>query len=369
MLTIKGIYSEAKVFTDNIDPETSKQILTLCNQKFTEGSQIRIMPDTHAGKGCVIGFTANITDVVIPNLIGVDIGCGMLCIELGKMDINFSELDKYIRKAIPSGRSVLSTPHYELIYTLNCYNQIDVEKHRGYFNKSVGTLGGGNHFIEVDKDDEENYYLVIHTGSRNLGKVIAEYYQSLAKETCKEDIPSGLEYLESENLEHYLLDMEFAQIYASMNRMEIARSIFWFLGDDDPDIESISFETVHNYVNTEDMIIRKGAVSAKLGEKLIIPMNMRDGALICTGKGNPDWNFSAPHGAGRILSRSQAKKTLQLQEFSHTMKGIFTTSVNLNTLDESPMAYKPMQEIIDNIGDTVTIDKIIKPVYNFKSGE
>ncbi|NMA01519.1 MAG: RtcB family protein [Clostridia bacterium] len=370
MLELRGKYNTAKVFTDNIDEETIAQIINLCNQDFSQGSQIRIMPDCHAGMGCVIGFTADLGEKIIPNIVGVDIGCGMTTIELGKINVNLKRLDKIINKNIPSGRNthagqVLKFPKIE---TLHCYREL---KNTKRMERSIGTLGGGNHFIELNKDDEDNLYLVIHSGSRNLGKQVADYYQKIAIKQCRAqglDYPRDLCFLEGTWRERYLHDMQVCQEYATINRETMANIILDHLwGASLADFEH--FQTIHNYINFKDNIVRKGSISAYKGEKVLIPINMRDGSILAIGKGNPDWNYSAPHGAGRIMSRSKAKEKITMTEYAKAMEGIYTTSVNKSTLDEAPMAYKPIEEIINNIQDTVEIVKIITPVYNFKAGE
>lgn len=391
-----------KIFTKNIEEEAINQINELLKQEAFKNSKVRIMPDVHAGKGCVIGFTGNLGDKVIPNIVGVDIGCGMLCVELGNIDLDLEKLDKIIRQYVPSGRNIhefVKMPFF--IGNLKCYKEL---KEIDWLNNSLGTLGGGNHFIEVDEDEDNNKYLIIHTGSRNLGKQVAEIYQEKAIKYCsyekemkeekqeiikeykvsgkekdiqnklieiskkyegKTKLPKDLCYLEGKLREDYLHDMEICQKFASRNRREIS-----FIIMSKMNLDCINyFETIHNYISFEDNIVRKGAISAKKGEKVLIPMNMRDGCIIGIGKGNDDWNCSAPHGAGRIMSRMQAKKAFNLDEYKESMKDIYSTSVNENTIDEAPFVYKPMQEIIDNIGDTVDIIKIIKPIYNFKANE
>ncbi|HJJ07610.1 MAG TPA: RtcB family protein [Clostridiaceae bacterium] len=392
-----------KIFTENIEEKAIKQIDELLEQEPFKDCKVRIMPDVHAGKGCVIGFTADLGNKVIPNIVGVDIGCGMLCVELGNIELNLEKLDNIINKYIPAGRNIREQKliDFEKINELYCLRELKESKK---FNRAIGTLGGGNHFIEVDIDDEDNKYLVIHTGSRNLGKQVADYYQNLAIELCsgkeelfkkkekiikeykeqgrkseiqqalkdleKEyknnnpDLPKDLCYLEGKYREMYLHDMRICQEYASLNRCYIARTILLNMGKQ---IYQKYFETIHNYISFEDNIVRKGAISAKEGEKVLIPINMRDGSIIAVGKGNEDWNNSAPHGAGRIMSRIKAKETFKLDDFKESMKGIYTTSVVEETIDEAPFVYKSMQEIIDNIQDTVEIQKIIKPIYNFKA--
>ena len=405
MLEISGKFCTAKVFIDTVEDTANEQIKTLCDQSFAEGCKIRIMPDVHAGAGCVIGFTANLGERVIPNIVGVDIGCGMLTVDLGFNDVDFEKLDRIIREKIPSGKDVQPGRLIRLpeIQNLHCYRELKDAKR---LERSVGSLGGGNHFIEIDVDDEGRRYLVIHSGSRNLGKQVAEIYQKMAVEihrgieeywaerdrviteykaqgrrkeieaTLKEmkkafqlkvtEVPEELCYLEGKYRDMYLHDMQFCQHFAHLNRFMMAKLILNNLfGKEVEDFEH--FETVHNYIDMDSNIIRKGAVSAKNGEKLLIPINMRDGSLICIGKGNEDWNCSAPHGAGRLFSRNTAKDKFTVEEFQKSMEGIFSTCISDRTLDESPMAYKNMDDIVNNITPTADIVKIIKPVYNFKA--
>lgn len=405
MKEIKGIYSSAKVFTDIIDEKAVEQIQTLCNQEFTKDAKIRIMPDAHAGVGCVIGFTANLGELVIPNIVGVDIGCGMLTVDLKDSQIDLEKLDQIIRKYIPSGTSVHSgrIMRFDKLQELYCYRELKDSKR---IERSIGTLGGGNHFIEVDVDENNHSYLVIHTGSRNLGKQVAQYYQNLAydlmagkdelllkqeqlisdykkqgrkdelQEAIKElrknfiakevQLPKELCYLSGKYRDQYLHDMAICQEYATLNRQMIAKIILKQLLD--MSLEEFDyFETIHNYIDHDENIMRKGAVSAKLNEKILIPINMRDGSLICLGKGNEEWNQSAPHGAGRLYSRQKAKELFSLNEFEDQMQGIYSTSINQHTLDECPMAYKSMDDIVNNIGETATIIQVIKPIYNFKA--
>ncbi len=369
MIEVTGAYNSAKVFTDELEPAAEGQIKALCNQKFAEGSKIRIMPDVHAGKGCTIGTTMTICDYVVPNLVGVDIGCGMLTVQLKEKRINLPEVDSFIEANIPSGREVRERPHRSHgridLEELYCYNKVDTRRAK----ESLGTLGGGNHFIEVDKDDDSNLYLVIHSGSRNLGLQVAEYYQKKAYESidgkCQSEIPYELAPLTGEEKAEYLHDMALMQRYAELNRQIIKEVILGGMKLHEVD----SFSTIHNYIDTDKLILRKGAVSAQTGEQLLLPINMRDGSFICTGLGNEDWNCSAPHGAGRRFSRTEAEKSFTLSAFKKEMEGIFTTSVSQGTLDECPMAYKPMEAILSNIGDTVKIEKQIRPVYNFKASE
>jgi RNA-splicing ligase RtcB len=407
LIELKGKYNIAKVYTDKLEPEVISQVIELCNQDFCKDSKIAIMPDTHAGKGCVIGFTADLGDKVIPNIVGVDIGCGMLTVELGKMEMDLKELDQVVRKWVPSGMEVHEgrAVKFPKLQELHCFRDLKDTKR---IERSIGTLGGGNHFIELDIDDDKNVYLVIHSGSRNLGKQVAEYYQNLAIDLCagKEDYyiqreniiaeykkegkrqliqgalkklkekyeklspsyPRDLCFLTGAFRDKYLHDMNICQEYAVLNRETMANIILQKLLN--KSLEDFSyFNTTHNYINFKDNIIRKGSISAYEGEKVLIPINMRDGSILAVGKGNPDWNYSAPHGAGRLMSRTKAKENLTLEEYKKSMEGIFTTSVNLSTLDEAPMAYKPMEEIINNVQDTVEILKVIKPIYNFKAGE
>ena len=400
MIILNGKYNSAKVFTDVIDENAISQIITLCNQPVSKGAEIRIMPDVHAGAGCTIGTTMTVTDKAIPNLVGVDIGCGMETVKLKERHIELQQLDKLIYRTIPSGFSIRKKPHRYInkinLSELYCIEHINVDR----AELSMGTLGGGNHFIEADKGSDGSIYIVIHSGSRHLGVETAKYYQEEAyrqlnrsskkevdelvarlkaegktkqieseikkfKNTKTTDIPKQLAYTEGELFERYIHDMKIVQEFARLNRLAMMDEIIKGMGLH----VNEQFTTIHNYIDTESMILRKGAVSAKKGEKLLIPINMRDGSLLCIGKGNPDWNYSAPHGAGRIMSRSQAKQSFTVSEYKKQMQGIYTTSVNSGTLDECPMVYKSMNDIIDNIGDTADVSEIIKPVYNFKAGE
>lgn len=390
---------DLKIFTENIEPAAVNQIYNLMATPPFKDSKVRIMPDVHLGSGCVVGFTATMGNKVIPNVIGVDIGCGMLTVCLGKIKVDFSKLDDFIRNTIPSGSNL--RPKYgdmDFVKKLYCFSELH-ELDRIF--RSLGTLGGGNHFIELDIDEEENYYLVIHTGSRNLGLQVAKLYQRAAVNACKSasetakkaihdklvaegrvaDIPdefikvtarcaertktpADFCYFEDSETEGYLHDMRICQDFASRNRRKIADDIMKFLGV----YKAESFETLHNFID-DDGMIRKGAIPAHKGQKVLIPMNMRDGCLVAVGKGNQDWNCSSPHGAGRLVSRGEAKELFTVDEYKTAMQGIFTTSANLSTIDESPMAYKPMDEILRLIEPTVEIEKIIKPVYNFKAGK
>ena len=365
MLEIKGKYNTAKIFTDVVDQSSMSQVLTLCNQEFLSGSKIRMMPDIQAGIGCTVGTTMTIVDKVVPNFVGVDIGCGMETIQIKEKHIELQKLDKLIYERIPSGFDTSKETHkyfYEIILeNLHCFEKVNSIRSE----KSMGTLGGGNHFIEVDKDEDGNIYIVIHSGSRHLGVEVADYYQKEAYKRLNGTLPMTLAYVEDDLLEQYLHDMKIVQEYARLNRHammeEIVKGMKLHVAD--------HFTTMHNYVDTDSMILRKGAVSAKSGERLLIPINMRDGSLICIGKGNNDWNQSAPHGAGRRMSRAEVKQSFTVSTFKREMKGIYTTSVGKDTLDECPMAYKNMDDIVKNIGDTVEIMKIIKPIYNFKDGK
>ena len=366
MIELRGKYAEAKVFTDVVDQESISQVIGLLNQPYAEGSVIRMMPDIHAGAGCTIGTTMTIRDKICPNLVGVDIGCGMETIRLKEKRLEMQKLDKLIRQEIPSGFAVRQKPHRFAkqidLEELRCSKHVKLD--RAY--ASIGTLGGGNHFIEVDQDDEGNLYIVIHSGSRHLGLEVAEYYQNAGYRSLQErgiSVPRPLAYVDGQLAEDYLHDMKIAQAFADANRKAMADVILKGIGLH----AQACFTTVHNYIDMETGILRKGAVSARAGEMLLIPINMRDGSLICVGKGNPDWNCSAPHGAGRLMSRSEAKSSFTVSEFKKQMEGIYTTSVGQSTLDECPMAYKSMADIVDNIGPTADIAAVIRPVYNFKA--
>ena len=405
MIELKGKYNTAKIFTDNVEDSAKEQIIQLLNQDFIKNGKVRVMADVHAGAGCVIGFTADLGDKVIPNLVGVDIGCSMLTIELKQMNIDLEKLDDIIHKYIPSGYNVHEgrIARFPKLQELYCYRNLRDTKR---IERSIGTLGSGNHFLEVNVNKNNDKYLVIHSGSRNLGHQVATFYQNLAIDLCsgKEEYyikrdeiiktykeqdkrkeiqkalidlkrrykdlqpnyPKELCYLTGEFRDKYLHDMKICQEYAQLNRETMANIILGKMFN-----KSLNnfefFHTVHNYINFEDNIIRKGAISAYKDEKVLIPMNMRDGSILAIGKGNSDWNYSAPHGAGRLMSRTKAKEKINLDDFKETMKDVYTTSVNENTIDEAPMAYKPMEEIVKNISDTVEIIDIIKPIYNFKA--
>ena len=400
MIEIKGKYNEAKIFTDVVDQSSIAQVQELCNQEFTSGSRIRLMPDIHTGVGCTIGTTMTIQDKVVPNLVGVDIGCGMETIRIRESHIELQKLDKLIYQKIPSGFSIREKAHKYInqidLSALYCLPYIDLPR----AEKSIGTLGGGNHFIEVDRDEEGNLYIVAHSGSRHLGVEVAKYYQEEGykvlnhtddrsmekliaqmraegreKEIQKEikrlknlkqtNIPKALAYVSDELFEQYIHDMKIVQHFAMLNRQAMMDEIIKGMK---LHVEE-QFTTIHNYIDTNDMILRKGAVSAQQGEKILIPINMRDGSLICIGKGNEDWNYSAPHGAGRLMSRGEAKQSFTVSEFKKQMSQVYTTSVSKATLDECPMAYKGMQDILDYIGPTAEVVKIIRPIYNFKAGD
>lgn len=398
MFKIEGKVNNAFCYAKVVEEEAIEQIRRMCDYEFTKDCQIRIMPDVHAGKGCTIGTTMTITDKAVPNIVGVDIGCGMYTVKLGNVEIDFGKLDEAAHE-IPSGRNVWESrqEHFDLT-RLRCYRELKKIK---WLERSLGTLGGGNHFIEVDQAQDGTKYLVIHSGSRNLGKQVAEYYQQLAIDLNKGKaeyfeqrdkiireykkagrrkeienalkqlnwrhremtIPEDLCFLYGKYLEDYLFDVEICQEFARRNREKMAEILLHKTGLNRMD----AFHTIHNYIDTKEMILRKGAIAAHEGEKILIPINMRDGSVLAVGKGNPEWNYSAPHGAGRIMSRREAKASLSLDEYKKTMKGVYTTSVNEQTLDEAPMAYKSLEDIIDVIRESVTILDVMKPIYNFKA--
>lgn len=394
MLEIQGKYNTAKVFTENIENEAYTQILNMMCQIWAKDMNVAIMPDVHAGKGCTVGTTMTIKDKIVPNLVGVDIGCGMLVAKIKtKGHIEFGKLDKLIKEKIPSGKEHRNDKH-RFAKDFEQFDDLIANVRREELN-SIGSLGGGNHFIEIDKDDEGNYYVVIHSGSRHLGVAVCEYWQNIAIKECEQktqergaivakyreqgktdkeidelmkdydhfSVPKILSYLSGESFNNYLHDMAIVQEFANQNRQAmldvIVKGMGWKVQE--------QFTTIHNYIDIKNMILRKGSISAQEGERVIIPMNMRDGSLICFGKGNPEWNYSAPHGAGRLMSRADAKNSISMKDYKDAMKGIYTTCVSSATVDESPMAYKPMEEIIKNIEPTCSIEKIIKPVYNFKA--
>ncbi|WP_407435024.1 RtcB family protein [Treponema sp.] len=409
MQEITGKFNTAKVFTDNLEDSGREQVVRLCDQPYVKDSRIRMMPDVHAGAGCTIGTTMTITDKVCPNLVGVDIGCGMETLII-KADSPVSEnfdpekLDKCIRRNIPVGRDVRRPGHLHKFV-----DEIEFDKIRcktaniKNARLSLGTLGGGNHFIEVDQDEAGNLYIVVHSGSRHLGLEVANYYQDMAwrqlnhtedsdircaiaklkaegrqeeietllpeiKAAVCTNVPQSLAYVEGQLFEDYISDMKILQKFAAFNRKAMIDTISVGLRLDKHDIVD-EFTTIHNYIDTDAMILRKGAVSARGGEKLLIPINMRDGSLVCIGKGNEDWNYSAPHGAGRVMGRKEARYKLHMEDFEESMKGIWSSTVCKETIDEAPMAYKDMSEIVKNIEPTAEIVNVIKPIFNFKAAE
>lgn len=401
-IEIKGKVNTALCYAKVVEEEAIEQIRRMCDYAIAEDSKIRIMPDVHAGKGCTIGTTMTITDKVVPNVVGVDIGCGMYTVNLGKDDVDFEKLDEAAH-FIPSGREVWEGRQERFDLTdLHCYRELKDAKRLA---RSLGTLGGGNHFIEIDEATDGTKYLIIHSGSRNLGKQVAELYQKLAinlnrgygeylkkmdeiissyKEQGRRSeiqsalkqlqwqvyespvsIPEDLCYLEGKYLEDYLHDVDICQVFARRSREKMAEIILERIRMNGCD----AFHTIHNYIDTDEMILRKGAIAAHKGKRVLIPINMKDGGILAIGKGNPEWNYSAPHGAGRIMSRTKAKNELNLDEYKQAMKGIYTTSANENTLDEAPMAYKSQESIIDVIRESVDIIDVMKPIYNFKASE
>lgn len=398
MKEVIGKYNTAKIFTDVVDDASIAQVKELCDQEFCTGSRIRLMPDIHAGAGCTVGTTMTIKDKVVPNLVGVDIGCGMETVTIKEDNLDMVRLDRVIRERVPAGFEVRAVAHKYAdrvdLREMRCADRVDINRARN----SVGTLGGGNHFIEVDRDDEGKLYIVVHSGSRHLGLEVAKHYQEAGykkisdqsdgleklieelkaagrqreiqqeikkyKSEYQYDIPKALAYVDGSLFDDYIHDMKIVQKFAEINRQAMMDEI---MSGMEVHVDE-QFTTIHNYIDTDSMILRKGAVSAKRGEILLIPINMRDGSIIGVGKGNEDWNCSAPHGAGRLMSRAKAKEKFTVAEFEEQMDGIYTTSVNQETLDECPMAYKSMDAITENIGPTVDILKIIKPVYNFKAG-
>lgn len=398
MFEIKGKVNSAICYAKVVEEEAIGQILRMCNYEFTQGSKIRIMPDVHAGKGCTIGTTMTVIDKAVPNIVGVDIGCGMYTVTLGNVELDMETLDAAAH-FIPSGMNVWEGRQERFDLTeLRCYRGLKDAKR---LERSLGTLGGGNHFIEADMASDGIKYLVIHSGSRNLGKQVAEFYQHLAVDLNKgkeeyfarrdaliaeykatgrrkeieralkalhwnaheATIPEDLCFVYGSYLEDYLHDVEICQRFARRSREKMAEIILNRIGITALD----AFHTVHNYIDTQEMILRKGAIAAHAGEKVLIPINMRDGSVLAIGKGNPEWNYSAPHGAGRIMSRSAAKATLDMEEYRREMAGIYTTSVNEATIDEAPMAYKSLEDIIDVIADSVDVIEVLKPIYNFKA--
>ena len=401
MIEVAGTYNTAVCYTNELESTAMGQIKAVCERKEFEGCKLRIMPDVHAGMGCTIGTTMSISDKIVPGMVGVDIGCGMETVKLAEHSIDYAALDELIRREIPFGREVRDKrhPRSEQIELESLRCKANIERAR----RSIGTLGGGNHFIEVDRSEGGGLYLVVHSGSRHIGTEVAGYYQDEAYKTIsrrsqkriaetiaklkaegrhrkiadtmkslkaeeKRDagsIPKDLSYVSGELFDDYIHDMKIIQRFAVLNRQAMADVILRGMGL----TETGRFTTIHNYIDTDTMILRKGAVSAKAGERLLIPINMRDGSLICVGKGNDDWNQSAPHGAGRLMSRMAAFRSLSMEEYVSEMNGIFTTSVNKDTLDESPMAYKSIDEIVSHIAPTAEIVERIRPTYNFKASE
>lgn len=403
MYKVQGKHNEAVIYASVIEDAAKDQIIDVCDLEIFKDSKIRIMPDVHAGAGCTIGTTMTLNGAAVPNMVGVDIGCGMEVVQIKEKEIDFEKLDYLIKSEIPYGREIREKTHPFArdinLKELKCINNNNIE-HLIKESRAIGSLGGGNHFIEIDKDDEDNLYIVIHSGSRHLGKEVAQIYQKKAydqlhnvsnedikkvvqeykdqgrekeieakllemRDERNKEVSRELSYCTGELFDDYIHDMKIMQHFADLNRKAMMQIII-----DGMHLTVVDqFTTIHNYIDTDNMILRKGSVSAQKGEKLLIPINMRDGSLICIGKGNPDWNYSAPHGAGRIMSRRQAFKTLDVEEFTKQMEGIYTTTANIYTLDESPMAYKNMDDIVENIGPTAEIIKIIKPIYNFKAQE
>jgi RNA-splicing ligase RtcB len=400
MIEIKGTYNTAVAYTARLEEKAEAQIRAMCDQPHFEGLKIRVMPDVHAGKGCTIGTTMTLKDKVVPNMVGVDIGCGMETVLLKERDIDFKALDRAIHRYIPSGREIRGDEHpygeHIDLTGLRCAGKVQLVRAR----RSIGTLGGGNHFIEVDRDEEGNLYLIVHSGSRHLGTEVAEWYQEegfralcgasevqlketiaalkqegkskeiqsrihALKVSAESPVPRDMAYVSGALFENYIHDMRLTQRFAALNRKAMVEVILREMKLTAVD----GFTTIHNYIDMDAMILRKGAVSARLGERLLIPINMRDGSLLCVGRGNDDWNQSAPHGAGRLMSRSEANRTLSVAQFKEAMQGVYSTTVSKSTLDEAPMAYKSMDEIVRHIGPTAEIQKVLKPVYNFKAGE
>ncbi|MCL2876471.1 MAG: RtcB family protein [Betaproteobacteria bacterium] len=398
MIKVKGKHNTALCYCGELEPDAFKQIQAVCDREEFADCRIRIMPDVHAGKGCTIGTTMTITDKIVPGMVGVDIGCGMETVRIARRDLDFAKLDRLIRAEIPSGRDIRKN-HHPLnakidLSKLRCADRVNVSRAQ----LSIGTLGGGNHFIEVGRADDGTLYLIVHSGSRHLGQEVATWYQEQARKRLAvpsrktvnqaiaalktegreqeieatlqrlkpdTDIPKDLTYASGELFDDYLHDMRIIQRFAALNRQAMTEVILGGMGLTETD----RFTTIHNYIDTEAMILRKGSVSAKSGEHLLIPINMRDGSLICVGKGNAEWNYSAPHGAGRLMSRTKAFKTLSMDEFRSEMKDVFSTSIHHNTLDEAPMAYKSMDEILSHIHPTAEVIERIRTAYNFKAGE
>ena len=402
MIEIRGQFNTAICYTQQLETAAAEQIKAVCDQEAFASSKIRIMPDVHAGKGCTIGTTMTIVDKIVPGMVGVDIGCGMETVRIAQRKISFSQLDDLIRSAIPSGRQIRNIPHplndQIDLTALRCSAHVDLRRAQC----SIGTLGGGNHFIEVDRSDNGDLFIVVHSGSRHLGTEVATYYQHKAQQMISNSasfsladeiermkregkaqeiqqfieelkqagyataaIPRDLCYVEGQLFDDYIHDMKIVQHFAALNRKAMVDVILSGMKLRATE----QFTTIHNYIDTEHMILRKGSVSAQAGEKLLIPINMRDGSLVCIGKGNDEWNCSAPHGAGRLMSRKAALSSLSMEEYRSEMAGIYTTCIDRATLDEAPMAYKSLEEIVAQIGPTAEIVERIKPVYNFKAAD
>lgn len=385
MLTIPGKYGDALIACDEVESSAMSQIYALMNSPVSEGAHVRVMPDVHAGAGCVIGlsmrFDVGLSDLtdsgikIAPNFVGVDIGCGVRSVKVQKPGIPLSEIDDFIRENIPAGKNTYAGTCPDLTgeileNTRQTFSRTMCSPNVDYALRSIGTLGGGNHFIEIDEDSDGYWWIVVHSGSRHFGLEIANYYQKIAKEKCKPlGVPNELAYVEGTDCLLYLRDMDVAQRYARMNRGMILYRLLNFLGLDDKIEDEV--ESVHNFIEIDlekdRLFFRKGAVPAYEGQKLLIPLNMRDGTLLCVGKGNQEWNCTAPHGAGRIISRSAAKEELNVEDFASDMSGIYTSCIGQSTLDEAPRAYKPMKAIVDNLAPMVDIVDVLKPVYNFKA--
>lgn len=369
MEIIKGSYAQAKVFTDDLEVYARAQLEMICNNPVAEGSRIRVMPDVHPGKVGTIGLTMTVKERVIPNLLGIDIGCGMTCAKIKEKRMEFQKLDKVIREKVPSGFAIRNSIHHKAEWfefeRLRCHRSIN-ENHA---KLSLGTLGGGNHFIEVDRDEDGCFYIVIHSGSRHLGKVVTEFYVDAGAKLLKErgvEVPYPLTWLEDGMMEDYFADVKVVQEYAQLNREIILSEIVKGMKIKTAEV----FSSIHNYMDEScgERILRKGAISAGKDERVIIPVNMRDGVLLGTGRGNEDWNYSAPHGSGRRIRRDEVKNQYTVSAFRNEMKGIYSSCISADTLDEAPFVYRPIEQILSNIKDTVEVTNILKPVYNFKAG-
>lgn len=400
MIRIEGAYNTALCFCRTMDDVARQQIKMVCDQAAFAGCKLRIMPDVHAGKGCTIGTSMTIQDKIAPAMVGVDIGCGMETVILKENTLDLARLDQVIRECIPFGRQMRANPHpYSAqlaLEALRCTHKVNLERAR----RSIGTLGGGNHFIEVDRAEDGRLYLVVHSGSRHLGTQVTNYYQEEGRRALWDgaahqiqavittlkaqgraqeiqrtilalrtehpsDLPAELTYVEDQLFEDYIHDMKLVQRFAQLNRRAITDTILTWMGLTSAD----RFSTVHNYIDTDAMVLRKGCVSARAGERLLIPINMRDGSLLCIGKGNEEWNCSAPHGAGRLMSRKTARERLNMEQFRLEMAGVYTTCVLPDTLDEAPMAYKSTDEILCQIDPTAQVVEQLRPIYNFKAAE